>query len=126
MHICSSIEEFKELYFDKYGKYSFKDLDFNDKSMWKELFDYCIKNCDDNFELFSIISSFYKFGIYADQNYELAAKYSEIGAKKGSINCLWQLGALYSKGYFYEQSYEMAFAFYLKAAELGCIPYNAP
>ena len=62
MNYCKSIPEFLNLYFDKQGRYSFKNLDFENQRFWITLTDYCINNIDKNADLYALLSDITRYG----------------------------------------------------------------
>ncbi len=117
MVVCSEILEFGRYYFDRSGKYSFNDISFTTPMKWDELYQYCMRECDNNPDLYAVISDMYLFGKSVSLNKEKSIVYLEQGIKKGSEHCHYVLGLRYHNGDGVLRSYAKAMDCFKKASK---------
>lgn len=116
MKICKTIDEF--IYEYIVNNMSFKDIQFENESMYQELFEYCMKN-QDNSDCLLIIGSFYYYGKYVELNGHLAFDLYKKSAELGNTRALCNLSVCYVYGIGCEKNEVIALELNKKAADLG-------
>lgn len=117
MVVCSDVLEFGRYYFDKSGKYRFEDLSFATPMKWDELYQYCMRECSNNPDLYAVISDMYLNGKSVSMNKEKSVVYLMNGIDKGSAHCLYVLGLRYHNGDGVLRSYAKAMDNFKKASK---------
>lgn len=117
MVVCNEILEFGGYYFDRTGKYKFSDISFKTPMKWDELFQYCMRECDNNPDLYAVISDMYLNGKSVSLNKEKSVTYLKTGIDKGSDHCLFLMGLRYHNGDGVLRSYAKAMDCFKKASK---------
>lgn len=117
MVVCNEILEFGGYYFDRSGKYKFQDISFKTPMKWDELFQYCMRECDNNPDLYAVISDMYLNGKSVSLNKEKSVSYLKTGIEKGSDHCLFLMGLRYHNGDGVLRSYAKAMDCFKKASK---------
>lgn len=117
MVVCNEILEFGGYYFDMSGKYNFSDISFKTPMKWDELFQYCMKECNNNPDLYAVISDMYLNGKSVSLNKEKSVAYLKTGIEKGSPHCLYLMGLRYHKGDGVLRSYSKALDCFKRATK---------
>ena len=116
MKICKTIDEF--IYEYIVNNMPFNDIQFENESMYQELFEYCMKN-QDNSDYLLIIGDLYYQGKYVELNESIAFEWFKKAAELGNKKAMNNLGVCYMYGQGCEKDLNLAFYWYKKAAELG-------
>lgn len=116
MKTCKTIDEF--IYEYIVNNMPFKDIQFENESMYQELFEYCMKN-QDNSDCLLIIASLYYYGKYVELNESIAFEGFKKSAELGNARAMSNLGVCYEYGKGCEKDINFAFELYQKSADLG-------